>query len=132
MNQEVQHILAGREGVAVPVRCFFCERKIFGALAFLTPEWESEPLSSATPPAIVAPTPCDRCAALMVESVLLIEVLDEDADRANPRRTGPVWVVSDEWVRAAFSNADRLLEDRFGYASKGLLENLGVTDKLVN
>lgn len=99
--------------------CFFCgaEKNEIALLGKLENDRE------APRKGVVDYTPCKACAEMMQRGILLCEVRDNEPDRNNPYRTGPMVVVTEECAGRMGINYSKI---RFAFiAKKSLMDLLG-------
>lgn len=73
--------------------------------------------------------PCDECAALMSQGVMLISVRDGEERSNNPHRTGRVCVVRDDYVRRTVNDprvVKLILECRYAFLEDSVWKALGL------
>jgi len=121
---------------AVP-RCFYClENKNEVILAGKLPGDKEAPQS-----AVWDNVPCDSCAELMTQGVILVSVRDDQLEELewaqrekrmpNPYRTGGFWVLKDEAIRRIITPeelAEQIIKHRFTFVPDEVALALGLFD----
>lgn len=73
--------------------------------------------------------PCDKCADLMEQGIILISTLDSDTGSDNPYRTGGWCVITEEAMRRWLPNknlADDICKARFCFMPDEVWDKLGL------
>lgn len=118
MTEEKSHV--GMEA------CFFCGQEKGVVL-------DRKLRKSLPRKAVYNHEPCNECAELMKQGIIIIEVRDGEQG-GNPYRTGKQFVLKEEAVERVFDkeSAEQLLQKRCGFMEENVAKQLGLHQQLEN